>query len=126
MCTKMSSTFCNSHLLRPAGQPETQSFPRPDRTGLKPVRGWGHKIYYLSVWSGSGQKITEHSGLGFLKPCPAGLYSLVMILHFQRPAYHELVSRRSSSTLLQLMRATTKACALHTRGCYVCSRGQRN
>ena len=28
-------------LRRPAGQPETPSFPGPDRTGPKPVRGRG-------------------------------------------------------------------------------------
>ena len=36
------------------------------------VRGQGHKIYYFSVWFGSGQKIT---GSGCQKPCPTGLYT---------------------------------------------------
>ena len=38
----------------------------PVRSGqniIGSVRGWGHKMYYFSVWSGSGQKITGHYGV---------------------------------------------------------------
>ena len=45
----------------------------PVRSGeniIGSVRGRGHKIYYFSVWSGSGQKITGQYGVGVPKTLP--------------------------------------------------------
>ena len=45
----------------------------PVRSGeniIGSVRGRGHKIYYFSVRSGSGQKITGHYGVGVPKTLP--------------------------------------------------------
>ena len=45
----------------------------PVRSGeniIGSVRGRGHKIYYFSVRSGSGQKLTGHFGVGVSKTLP--------------------------------------------------------
>ena len=54
----------------------------PVRSGenkIESVRGRGHKIYYFSVRSGSGQKITGQYGVGVPKTLPR---RTLMFRHF--------------------------------------------
>ena len=43
--------------------------------------GRGHKVYYFLVWFGSGAKDNgTFWGWGAKKPCPAGLYCVVLLV----------------------------------------------